>query len=188
MKLRDPIARLPTHEVANMPPHMGDQDLWADDEPLRFWTATLGGSVHARHLADAGRRIGRDEVFEKANQANRHGPELRAFDRHGMRIDTVEYHPAYHDLMELAISGNVHNFAWHHEGNAGQLGQAVLSYMFSQPEGGVMCPVAMTYSVVPSLRATPAIERNGCRASCPPTTTAATFPRRRSPAPRSACS
>ena len=158
MKPRDPIALLPTHEVVNMPPHLGDQDLWGDDEPLRAWTAGLGGDGHAEHLARVGRSAGRDETFEKANQANRHGPELRAFDRHGMRVDAVEYHPAYHELMDLAISNQVHNFAWHHEGAAGHVGQSVLTYMFSQPEGGVLCPMAMTYSVVPTLRTTPPIE------------------------------
>lgn len=29
-----PIAALPTHEVTNMPPHLGDQDLWRDDAAL----------------------------------------------------------------------------------------------------------------------------------------------------------
>ena len=158
MNPRDPIARLPTHEVVNMPPHLGDQDLWVDDEPLRAWAAAMGAAGHVGHLARVGRLAGRDETFEKANQANRYGPELRTFDRYGMRVDAVEYHPAYHDLMELAISGKMHNFAWHHEGEAGHVGQSVLTYMFSQPEGGVMCPMAMTYSVVPSLRTTPPIE------------------------------
>ena len=105
MKLRDPIARLPTHDVVNMPPHLGDQDLRAGDEPLRAWTAAMGGGGHADHLARAGRLAGRDETFEKANQANRYPPELRTFDRHGMRVDAVEYHPAYHDLMELVLQG-----------------------------------------------------------------------------------
>ena len=36
-----------------------------------------------------------------------HEPELRAFDRYGMRVDAVEYHPAYHELMDLAISNQV---------------------------------------------------------------------------------
>lgn len=158
MKPRDPIVHLPTHEVINMPPHMGDQDLWADDRALRHWTALLGGADHTDHFAHVGRLTGLDETFEKANQANRHDPELQSFDRYGMRINTVEFHPAYHDLMDLAISNQVHNFAWHNEGNAGHLGQSVLTYLFSQPEGGVMCPMAMAYSVVPSLRTTPAVE------------------------------
>ena len=159
MTPRDPIAHLPTHEVINMPPHMGDQDLWGNDRALKHWASHMGGAGHAGHFAHVGHLTGLDETFEKANQANRHGPELCAFDRYGMRINAVEFHPAYHDLMDLAISNQVHNFAWHHEGNAGHLGQAVLTYMFNQPEGGVMCPMAMTYSVVPSLRLAPSLER-----------------------------
>ncbi|MEM9471000.1 MAG: acyl-CoA dehydrogenase family protein [Pseudomonadota bacterium] len=157
MKPRDPIANLPTHEVTNMPPHMGDQDLWADDLALREWTKASGGGGHGEHLARVGHATGRDETFEKANQANRFGPELRAFDRYGMRINAVEFHPAYHDLMDLAISNQLHNFAWHNEGNGGHVGQSALTYMFSQPEGGVMCPMAMAYSVVPALRTSPDI-------------------------------
>jgi putative acyl-CoA dehydrogenase len=158
MPPRDPIAQLSTHEVTNMPPHIGDQDLWADDVALQDWTTVHGAAHHLDHLAQVGRLTGLDETFEKANQANRFSPELRAFDRYGMRINAVEFHPSYHDLMELAISSQAHNFAWHNEGNAGHVGQSVLTYMFSQPEGGVMCPMAMAYSVVPSLRTTPAIE------------------------------
>ena len=141
-----------------MPPHMGDQDLWADDRALRDWFACCGGDDHISHMAKAGKVAGLDETFEKANQANRCVPELRAFDRYGMRINAIEFHPAYHDLLRLVISHQAHNFAWHNEGRAGHLGQGALTYMFSQPEGGVMCPMAMTYSVVPSLRTTPKIE------------------------------
>ena len=159
MKLRDPIAQLPTHEVTNMPPHMGNQNLWQDDKALQHWTKVEGGTCHADHIAHVGLLTGLDETFEKANQANRNGPELHAFDRYGMRINAVEFHPAYHDLMDLAISNKVHNFAWHNESNAGHVGQSVLTYMFSQPEGGVMCPMAMTYSVVPSLRITPSVAK-----------------------------
>ena len=159
MKPRKPIAQLPTHEVINMPPHMGDQDLWQDDHALRHWINVHGGKGHSEHLAHVGRLTGLNDTFEKADQANRQGPELRAYDRYGMRINAVEFHPAYHDLMDLAISNKVHNFAWANEGNAGHVGQSALTYMFCQPEGGVMCPMAMTYSVVPSLRLAPSLER-----------------------------
>jgi putative acyl-CoA dehydrogenase len=53
MKPRDPIAQLPTHEVINMPPHIGDQHLWRDDQALRRWTEIQGGAGHADHLAQA---------------------------------------------------------------------------------------------------------------------------------------
>ena len=159
MKPRDPIAQLPTHEVANTPTYMGDQNLWQDDHALRHWINVHGGKGHSEHLAHVGRLTGLNDTFEKADQANRQGPELRAYDRYGMRINAVEFHPAYHDLMDLAISNKVHNFAWANEGNAGHVGQSALTYMFCQPEGGVMCPMAMTYSVVPSLRLAPSLER-----------------------------
>tara|TARA_B100001057_G_scaffold488462_1_gene572858 strand:- start:187 stop:1836 length:1650 start_codon:yes stop_codon:yes gene_type:complete len=159
MQVRDPISKLPTHEVTNMPPHIGDQDLWKRDKALIHWTKTTGGKQHESYFSEVGKKTGCTETFFKAEQANKNGPELRAFDQYGMRINSVEFHPAYHDLMELAISNKVHNFAWHNESNAGHVGQSVLTYMFSQPEGGVMCPMAMTYSVVPSLRMTPSLAK-----------------------------
>jgi putative acyl-CoA dehydrogenase len=154
---RNPIASLPTHDVTNMPPYMGDQDLWGNDPALRGWVETIGAGTHVARFSQTGRACGADDIMDKASQANRHRPELRAFDRYGMRINAVEFHPAYHDLMRLAVSHQMHNFAWVNEGNGGHVGQAVLTYMFSQIEGGVMCPMAMTYSAVPSLRTTPAV-------------------------------
>ncbi len=157
MKPRNPIDRLPTHDVTNMPPYLGDQDLWRDDIALREWAGHQGADDHVAQLARVGHLAGLDETFDKADLANRHGPELHAFDRYGMRVNAVEFHPAYHDLMDLAISNQVHNFAWHNEAHAGHVGQSILTYLFSQPEGGVMCPMAMTYSVVPTLRTTPSV-------------------------------
>ena len=159
MQARDPISKLPTHEVTNMPPHISDQDLWRGDKALIHWAKVMGGTQHEAQFSEVGQKTGCAETFFKAEQANKHAPELRTFDQYGMRINSVEFHPAYHDLMELAISHKLHNFAWHNEGNAPHLGQSVLTYMFSQPEGGVMCPMAMTYSVVPALRTAPSIAR-----------------------------
>ena len=155
MQPRDPIASLPTHVVFNTPPFLGDQNLWDDDDALRNWTGVMGAGWADALMARAGRDFGAAATFDLADQANRHGPELRAFDRFGMRINQVEFHSAYHDLMNLAVSHRVHNFAWAHEGKGGHVGMAVLTYMFSQPEGGAMCPMSMTYSVVPSLRTSP---------------------------------
>ena len=158
MKPHHPLADLPTHEVTNMPPHMGDQDLWRQDLALREGVAREGGGWAESELSALGALAGSEAVFEKADEANRHIPELKAFDRYGMRINQVAYHPAYHELMGMAIEHQVPSFAWRHEGMAGaQVGHTALSYMFNQAEGGVMCPMAMTYSAIPTLRLTPAI-------------------------------
>jgi putative acyl-CoA dehydrogenase len=152
-----PLANLFTHDVTNMPPLMGDQDLWHDDTALREGIAREGADWAKDKLAAFGKIAGAAETFEKADAANRHGPELRAFDRHGMRINQVEFHPAYHDLMTIAIENEVPSFAWNHPQPGAQVTHAALTYMLSQPEGGVLCPMAMTYSVIPALRGTPSV-------------------------------
>lgn len=136
-----------------MPPYIGDQDLWLDDSALRDWVCLFGGAWAREQLARAGADAGAALTFEKADAANRYPPELKAFDRYGMRINQVEFHPAYHDLMKLAIRYEVPNFAWNHKGPGAQVAHMALTYMFSQPEGGVMCPMAMTYAIVPVLEA-----------------------------------
>ncbi len=152
-----PLANLPTHDVTNMPPHLGDQDLWLNDAALREGVAREGGSWAGDKLAAFGKIAGAADIFEKADLANKHTPELKAFDRNGMRINQAEYHPAYHDLMAVAIENEVPNFAWNHPKPGAQVVHAALTYMFNQPEGGVLCPVAMTYAVVPALRTTPSV-------------------------------
>ncbi len=157
MPPRTPMDRLPTHDVLNMPPYIGDQDLWADDRALRDWTGRMRGDSAVPHLSGAGARAGRETVFARADQANANPPEAKPFDRYGMRVNQVEFHPAYHELMAQAVSDMHHNYAWHHEGDNGHLGQAALTYMFAQAEGGVLCPMSMTYSAVPALRTAPEI-------------------------------
>ncbi len=147
-----PLANLPTHEVTNMPPHLGDQDLWRSDRALREGMEREGGGWAAEKLTAFGKIAGAAETFELADQANRHIPEMKSFDRYGMRVNQVEFHPAYHDLMALAIANEIPSFAWNHPGPGAQVIHAGLTYMLAQAEGGVLCPMAMTYSAIPPLR------------------------------------
>ena len=73
--------------------------------------ADWAGRARARRRA-----VGSEEVQLLARQANRHPPELRTHDRFGHRIDVVEFHPAYHELMALIFEGETHSFAWAHPG------------------------------------------------------------------------
>jgi len=157
MHPQKPIANLPTHEVINMPPHMGDQDLWSSDAALREGVAREGGGWVEAHLAQFGKQAGAEETFEKADQANRFCPELKTYDRHGMRINQVAFHPAYHELHTLAVSNGLPNFAWNNPKPGGHVAHAALNYMLNQAEGGVLCPMAMTYAVIPALNTTPAV-------------------------------
>ena len=152
-----PLADLPTHEVINMPPHLGDQDLWRDDLALQEAVGREGGDWARQKLAAFGKIAGAAETFEKADRANRHVPEIRPFDRYGMRINQVEFDSAYHDLLGLAIEHELPSFAWRNPKPGAQVVHAALNYMLNQAEGGVLCPVAMTYAGVPPLRKTASV-------------------------------
>ncbi|MBH69260.1 MAG: DNA alkylation response protein [Rhodospirillaceae bacterium] len=151
---RRPMAILPTHEVTNMPSYMGDQDLWNGDQALKEWTILFGAGWASSHLSRSGKLIGSAETFEKADDANRHPPELKAFDRYGRRINQVKFNSAYHHLMKLAISNQVHNFAWRQGQQGAHVAHSVLTYMFNQPEGGVNCAMAMHYAAPPAIGTT----------------------------------
>jgi len=148
----NPRTSLATHEVENQPAERGDIDLWADDTALRAAVARCGGGRHAAHLADYGAELGRAATRAAGRAANRHPPELRAFDRAGRRIDEVEFHPAYHELMRLGVGAGYAALPW--SGTAGgHVAHAAMVYLTSQVEPGVCCPMTMTYAAVPALAA-----------------------------------
>ncbi|TNE39822.1 MAG: DNA alkylation response protein [Alphaproteobacteria bacterium] len=157
MPLRNPITDLPTHEVTNVPPLLGDQDLYAKDRVLQEGLKREGAGWAEEIVAGFGRKAGTEEVMEWANQANRYAPELKAFDRNGRRINQVTFHPAYHNLMDLAISNDLPTFAWNNPKPGNHVAHGALSYLLNQVEGGVLCPMAMSYAVLPALKATPSI-------------------------------
>src|SRR5215470_15585694 len=94
-----PVSRLDTHEVTNQPLPFEDVDLFESDRALVDAVARAGGETHAARLSELGRRCGSAEVIGWGADANRNPPVLDTFDRYGRRIDEVNFHPAYHDLM-----------------------------------------------------------------------------------------
>jgi putative acyl-CoA dehydrogenase len=154
MTIRSPISSLPTHEVTNVPPVLGDQDLYGKDRPLQEGLQREGAGWAERTVIDFAMKAGAEETLEWANQANRYPPEMKAFDRNGMRVNQVTFHPAYHNLMDLAISHDVPSFAWNNSQDGNHVAHGALSYLLNQIEGGVLCPMAMSYAVVPALKAT----------------------------------
>ncbi|MEX1147039.1 MAG: acyl-CoA dehydrogenase family protein, partial [Sphingomonadales bacterium] len=156
MTPRAPITILPTHEVTNQPAPLGALHLFKTDLPLREAVHREGGGWATERLEKLGHVAGRTETFALADKANRHKPELHAFDRYGQRIDEVEFHPAYHALMDMAISHEIPSIAWT-ANNPGHVVHTALEYLFAEVEGGVCCPVTMTYASVPVLRRSPVL-------------------------------
>ncbi|MGR2739380.1 acyl-CoA dehydrogenase family protein [Billgrantia sp. Q4P2] len=153
-----PRSRLATHEVLNQPEPAGDRDLLACDLPLRETLEREAPPWVAERLAPLARSVGSVHVQELGETANRHPPELRLFDRHGRRLDEVRYHPAYHELMRLALEGGWHAVAWQEEGRGGHQAHVAALYLLTQAEPGFCCPVTMTHAAMPVLRRSPAVE------------------------------
>src|SRR4029077_15061825 len=139
----------------NQPPPLVDYNLFEADAPLREALEREGaGWAHAM-VHDLGRLAGTQEAIDWGFQANANPPQLRTHDRFGDRIDEVEFHPAWHRLMQVAIGHGLHARPWRDKRPGGHAARAAAFYVWSQVEGGHGCPVSMTYAAVPALRHRP---------------------------------
>ncbi|MFI1096929.1 acyl-CoA dehydrogenase family protein [Streptomyces sp. NPDC020917] len=143
-----------THEVTNQPPPLTGHDTAADPVLLEG-VRREGAGWHLDELHRLGRLAGSEEARHWADQANRHEPELRTHDRYGHRIDEVEFHPAYHRLMDVSVSAGLAGAAWADARPGAHVARAAGFMVVSMLEAGHLCPVSMTYAVVPALRHSP---------------------------------
>ena len=155
-----------THRVDNQPPPFEPRDLWADEVVLREAVAREGAAAFEPALSEYARLAG-DELYRIGFDANRDKPRLKTHDRFGHRVDTVEFHPAYHRLMEAAKSHGVAGLSWHQPQPGAHVARAVLSYLHHQVEAGTSCPLTMTHAAVPVLRREPALREWADKAAAP---------------------
>ncbi len=153
MTTSDPFA---THEVTNQPPVLVDHDVAAEPALLEG-LAREGAGWHAGDLARLGRQAGTAQAQEWARAANAFPPVLRTHDRYGHRIDEVEFHPAWHELLGVAVAEGLAGAPWSQPRPGAHVARAAGFYVWGQVESGHGCPVSMTYASVPALRATPAL-------------------------------
>jgi putative acyl-CoA dehydrogenase len=158
MKLKPPVQdRFATHDVTNQPSPLAPYDAWATDLPLQQALVREGAGWATPAVAAYGPVAG-GELMELGFAANENKPKFKPFDRFGHRIDEVEFHPAYHRLMELGIAHGVPNFAWRRAGTAGaHVARAALMYLHGQADQGTCCPLTMTYAAVAVLQHAPAL-------------------------------
>ncbi|MBQ5949836.1 isovaleryl-CoA dehydrogenase [Massilia sp. ST3] len=146
-----------THEVFNQAPPFAGANLYACDAALREGLEREGGGWAAPALDALGATLGSAEAQELARLANVHGPRLVAYDRSGNRVDEVEFHPAWHELMAMMIGAGAHAAPWVERRPGAQVARAAQYLLFGQLENGAQCPVTMTYASVPALRRHPRI-------------------------------
>lgn len=145
-----------THTVTNQPPPLVDYDIFAADPALTEAVDRNGSPEHSEavraELSELGLSAGSAEVQEWGRQANEVPPVLRTHDRYGNRIDEVDFHPAWHRLMDRAVGAGLTD-AWSRPD--GQLRRTAGFFVWSQVEAGHGCPVSMTHAAVPALRREP---------------------------------
>ncbi len=142
----------PTHEVVNQPPHLPAYNLAASDSVLLAALAREGGGWAQERVLRLGALAGADPLSVWGAQANQVPPVLRTHDRYGHRVDEVEYHPAWHQLMRLSVEHEVHSLPWRDPRPGAHVARAALFYLTNQVESGHCCPISMTYSIIPALR------------------------------------
>ncbi|GGM60213.1 acyl-CoA dehydrogenase [Longimycelium tulufanense] len=145
---------MPTHEVTNQVPPLTGHDVAADP--------ALGESLHregagwaSEELHTLGRLAGTEQVQDLGRLANAYPPVLRTHDRYGHRIDEVEFHHAWHELMTTAVAHGLHAAPWRDTRAGAHVARAAKVLVWSQVEPGHICPISMTYAAVPALRHTP---------------------------------
>jgi putative acyl-CoA dehydrogenase len=147
-------------EVSNQPPPLEPYNLFTGDHVLREAVTREGASWAAPQLDALGAMFGQPETVQLGFAANRNPPQLKTFDRYGHRLDEVEFHPAWHALLDIALKAGLHSSPWAQPKPGAHAARAAGTYMLNQIESGVYCPIAMTYGSVPTLRQSPDVAKD----------------------------
>ena len=133
----------------------------------------MSGSTGGLVVAALGRLAGTAEAQQLGRLAERNRPVLHTHDPVGRRIDEVEFHPSYHALLGRALHHGLHGTPWAAADVAtdaagdvaaadaakehAHVERAASFMLFSEAEPSVLCPVSMSYAVMPALRANAAL-------------------------------
>ncbi|MFF9017099.1 acyl-CoA dehydrogenase family protein [Streptomyces sp. NPDC014870] len=146
----------PTHEVTNQVPPLTGYDVSADPALLEALRHEGAGWAEGE-VRELGVRAGGEEAQEWGRLAERHSPVLHTHDRYGHRVDEVEFHPYWHELMTVAVRHGLHGAPWRDGRPGAHVARAAKVFVWGQADPGHLCPISMTYAAVPALRAEPGL-------------------------------
>jgi putative acyl-CoA dehydrogenase len=143
-----------THAIFNQTPPLNDYNLFASDTALQEAVVREGAGWAETELIQAGASLGSAENYEHARLANRHTPVLHNFNVEGERIDSVEFHPSWHSLMQGIAQRGYHSSPWSADGaKPGAHTARAAGYLLqAQIESGTLCPTTMTYGAIAAMR------------------------------------
>ncbi|MCJ0906829.1 acyl-CoA dehydrogenase family protein [Rhodococcus sp. ARC_M6] len=143
-----------THEVFNQANPLLGHNV-ADDRTLLDGLLREGAGWATDEVNDLGILAGTEKVQDWGRLANENPPILKPYDRFGHRIDDIEFHPAWHDLMSTAVANGLHGSPWSDDRAGSHVARAAKFYVWSNVEAGHTCPISATYAAIPALRDTP---------------------------------
>ncbi len=144
-----------THEVTNQPPPLADYNVYEADRPLIEAVRREGADWAEPRISAVGELAGSARMIELGREANENPPKLRTHDRYGHRVDEVEFHPAWDELLGASVANELHSLPWRDPQPGAHVARGAAFMCFGQAEAGVGCPISMTYSVIPALRHQP---------------------------------
>jgi putative acyl-CoA dehydrogenase len=132
-----------TPDAFNQFSELSDYNLFTSDRAL---TETLGRCADwsLEQLTAFGARLGSAETYALADNANRHPPELHAFDALGRRIDFVDFHPSWHSVLAMYREQGLVSLPFRDQRPGRWVAWAAGYYMHAQIEHGTLCPATMT--------------------------------------------
>jgi putative acyl-CoA dehydrogenase len=151
-----------THRVFNQAPPLAEYNLFASDMALREAVRREGADWATLELTLAGAELGSCTLHEHARLANRFTPVLHNFNAQGERIDSIEFHPSWHALMQGITARGYHSSPWVHGDTAksgAHAARAAGYLMQAQIESGTLCPTTMTYGAIAAMRRDPWLAR-----------------------------
>ncbi len=143
-----------THDVTNQPPPHAPYDAAADAALIEGLHREGAGWAEA-DVRRLGVLAGSEEAQLWAEQANRFEPELKTVDRYGNRVDEVEFHPSWHNLMRVSVAEGGAGAAWTDPRPGAHVARTAGGLAWQHTEAGHGCPITMTYAVIPALRHSP---------------------------------
>ncbi|WP_405753017.1 acyl-CoA dehydrogenase family protein [Streptomyces sp. NBC_00012] len=150
----------PTHEVTNQSPPRKDLDEYGTNLPLAEAVRTFGAAWHEPELHEIGTLVGAEHFQTSAELAHDSPPVLRTHDRYGNRVDEIEFHPAYHEIIGGAVYYGTHTAGWADPKPGAAVARAASFMLFAQIEPGHACPMSMSHAVVPVLQRDPEVGRD----------------------------
>lgn len=156
-----PRPRIEGRSGSAIAPDTSGMNFYAADQSLRDLLDVYLPAELVTHLVPHLERLGglaANELDVLARQADRHPPQLQMRDRFGNDIQSVEFHPAYHELERYAFGEFGLHAMSHRSGVLGcnrplpMVAKHAFTFLFNQAEFGLGCPINVTDSAAYLIR------------------------------------